>query len=481
VPVDTPSSALTRGQLLRLRLRAWDRRTWVLWTLVLVLAEGRGALQSGQDYSWLPAVLAPVALVLYIPLMAGSVATYRRTMRLEATSPAAVRAIRDGLTAAGLPVPDQLFLGPLGSTAARFSAFPRRRARLYLALPQLLAQPVSDLAVLAASAMAVGRVTAHPASAQRLWRKRVTLEARRQALTGRGRPTGGQARRIDAFLAATESFARDVRAASDQAAVIAAGSVRAAARARYSEMTVNADFSLYGSRFRRLISRKRQVPGSIHAGWFAQWADAPQWLQAGTLCPVDSFHEGHPGLRAFERDDFVAQIGRLRAGQAGPPAPSTPSPRVTRRLARLAARQFTPAADSVRAVEGAKIDLRYVYAENAEDADILTAATALLSRRADRVDVVELFRDGRGPELAAALLAPDEIEADDADCGLNRGMVFATLLISALRAHGMRQSDPYRELLFTGHDGEQIDVARIVTEALPPQGDPDRLCSLLRG
>ena len=416
-----------------------------------------------------------------ILLMVISLLRNNRALRLEATSPEAVRAIQNGLAAAGLPVPDQIILAAWGTTAVRFDAFPRRRARLFLSLPQLLALSASDLAVLAASAMAVGHVTAHPVSAQRLWRKRRTLEARREVLARRGKQAGREARRIDAFLAVTESFARDVRASSDQAAAIAAGSVEAAAHALYSELVINVDFFRYSTRFRRLIARKRRVPASIHAGWFTQWANAPQWLQKGTLFPVDSFRDEHPELGAFEPDGFATQISRLRTGQAGLPAPSIPSPRITKRLASMAAKQFAPAANNIRAVEGAKIDLRFVFSEGSEDADILAAATEVLGRPADRVDVVELFRDGRGSELASALLTPDELEADEADGGLSRGMVFAKLLISALRAQGMRQPDPYREWIFTGRDDKRIDVIEAVTEALSPQADTDRLCSQLRG
>jgi hypothetical protein len=95
--------------------------------------------------------------------------------------------------------------------------------------------------------------------------------------------------------------------------------------------------------------------------------------------------------------------------------------------------------------------------------------------------VVGLLCDGRGPELAALLLTPDEREDEDADGGLNRGMVLMVLVSSALKERGMRQLDPYREWDFTGPDGHTLEADHVVTEAVSPAGDTDGLYALLRG
>jgi hypothetical protein len=464
-------------------MRAWNRRVWATWILVLAFAELRGALTAASDHSWVPAVIAPaVFVVLIIPLSLYAALRTNRSLRLEAVSPEAVRAIRDGLAAAGLPVPDQIVVAARGNAAVRFDGFPRRRGRLYLALPPLLALSGSDLPVLAAHAMAVGQVTAYPVAAQRLWHKRTAVEVRRKLLERRGKLTRAQARRLDGFLAATETFARDVRARSDQAAVAAAaGSVQAAAQALYAEETVNLDYFQYASRFHRLIARKRRVPASIYSGWFARWSTGPEWLQGATRYPVDDFRKRHAGFAAVSADDLAAHISSLRAGRAGLPATSLLSPATTNRLARNTARQFAPGASNIRAVDGEKIDLSYIYDTTPDDDAVLEAATTLLHRPANRVDVADLLRDGRAPELAALLLTPEEQEDDDVDGGLSRGMVFVVLVSSALKERGMLQLDPYREWDFTGPDGDTIDAGQVVAEAMSPGGDTDDLYALLRG
>lgn len=462
-------------------MRAWNRRAWLAWLPALALAEGCGATQAAADHSWVPAVLGP-AVFIVITLLMGLIPANRtnRSLLLETVSPEAVRAIRHGLAAAGLPIPDQILLGGRGITTSRFSAFPRRSAQLYVALPQLLAAPSSYLPVLAASAMAVGQVTAYPASTQRLWDKRVALEARHAALVTRGKSLSRQARRINDLLAVTESFADAVRERSDQAAALAAGSTDAAARALYSELTINLDFFRYISRFRRLIVRKKRIPGSLHAGWLAQWSADPEWVQYRTRYPIGSFREEHRGLGAFDADALSSHISRLRKGEEGTAAAAIVSPDLAKRLAKQVGKQISPSSNAIRAVEGSAIDVTYVYEHDDEDeAAIIHAATTILGRPADRVDVVNLFQAHRGPELAAVLLDPTDIDDDDPDGGLSRGTIYAVLLFAAVHARGMYRLDPYREWIVTGRDGESLDVSEIVAQAVSPHGDTDRLRSLL--
>jgi len=450
------------------------------WVLIFALFAARLGLSSGAHGSRVAAVLVAAGTLAFgVLVLVIGVGWNRRAMDLTTVSPEAFRAVRDGLAAAGLPVPDQIVLASHGATSAKFLAWPRRRVRLYLALPPLLALPVADLVTLAASAVAVGQVTAYPRPAQRLWHKRVALEVRLRNLQRRGKQSGRPARRIEAFLAATDTFARDVRSRSDQAAANVAGSSEAAARALYGERTVNLDFFVYAERFRRLITRKKRVPAGLYAGWFSEWTAAPEWLQGFTLFPVKLFADEHTGLGAFDAAEFPARIRALRTGQAGPPAVSMVSPRLAKRLASAAAKQFAPAANGIRAVEGEKIDLKFIYIHDVEDASLLAAASAVLGRAADRLDTVELLRSGRGVELATPL-SPDEVEADKVDGGISRGALFALLLISALKESGMRQLDPYRQWLMSGQSGEVIDVAHVVTEALASPDGTDRLCSLLR-
>lgn len=59
-------------------------------------------------------------------------------------------------------------------------------------------------------------------------------------------------------------------------------------------------------------------------------------------------------------------------------------------------------------------------------------------------------------------------------------MIYAFLLVSALKECGMRQLDPYRQWLISGQSGEVIDVAHVVGDALATDDGADRLCSLLR-
>ena len=480
--VAQPTSSLTRGQLFRLRMRAWDRRTLFAAVFVLGIAELRGAASAMKYHSWVPAVLAPAVLVGFVLISALiSLVKDDGADRLETVSPEAVRSIRDGLAGAGLPVPDRILLAPRGTTAVRVDGFPRRGSRLFVSLPQILALPSSDLPVLAASAMAVVRATPHRVAAQRLWRKRVVLEARRDLLEASGRLASRQGRRITGFLAATETFARDVRAQADQAATIAAGSADAAARALYGEQTVNLDFFLYTRRFRRLIARKKKVPASLYAGWLAEWAAEPEWLQSPTRYPLDDFRNEHAGLGSFDGDGLAAYITRLRDGREGLPAPSMVSPATAKRMAITVAKRLVPSVNGIRAVDGDRIDVAFLYSGNDEpDRDILAAASAVLGRPADRVAAAELLRE-HAYDLAAAALGPDSADAEDPDGGLNRGIVLSMLLVGALKARAMLQLDPYHEWIFTGPDGDRIDVAEVVTGALPPRGDTDRLYALLRG
>lgn len=453
-----------------------------VWLVILGLAELRGATAAAQGHLWVLAVLTPAVVVILTALATtASMFGGNRNMRLDQVSPEAVRAIRETLSDAGLRAPDRLLIAPLGTTSARFHGFSGRRTTLYLALPQLLALSAADLPVLAASAMAVGEVTAYPTGAQRLWHKCGVLEVQYKALEGRGKTTTRKARRIAAFLAATESFARDVQLREDQAAVTVAGSVDAAARILYSEQTVNIDVYRYIARFNRLIARKRRVPASVYAGWFTEWTAAPDWLQAEALRPVEPFRGEHPGLGAFDSDGLAAYISGLRNGSAGLPAQSTISPRMAKRLAVAAAKPFRAGTSAVRAVEGEKINLEYVYTATPEATELLEAATDVLGRPADGVDVVEILRRGRGDELAAALLEPGSADPEEPDRGLSRGRVFAALAVRALIEDGMLRLDPYREWHFTGPDGRTVEVAQIVDEALPPRDQTDRLCALLRG
>lgn len=482
VPSSSSSSNLTRGRLLRLRLRAWDRAALGAWLFILGLAELRGAAAAVRDHLWVLAAITPAFVAVFTALaMLASTFNRNRNMRLDEVSPEAIRTIREALAAAGLRAPDRLMIAPMGATSARFHGFSGRRATLYLALPQLLALSAADLPVLAATAMAVCDVTAYPTAAQRLWHKRGSLELQYIKLERQGRAATRKGRRIAAFLAATESFAHDVKLRENQAAVTVAGSADAAARVLYSERTINIDFYQYLARFGRLIARKRRVPASVYAGWFAEWAAAPKWLQTETLCPVEPFREEQSGFGAFDSDGFPGYISGLRAGRAGLPAQSTISPRMAKRLAVIAAKRFTTGSNNARTVDGEKIALAYVYTEAPEDAEILEAAADVLERPANRVDVVEILRSGRGDELAAALLDPDLVDYEDPDGGLNRARVFAMLLVSALIERGMLRLDAYREWHFTGPDGQVVDVAQVVDEALPPHDRPDRLCTLLRG
>lgn len=477
----SPSSGLTRGRLLRLRLRAWNPATLGWWLLVLALAELRGGLLSAQDHSWVPAAIAPAILVgaLILGALITLIPRRRNASLLDGVSPEAVQTMRDGLAAAGRRVPDRFAIGTRGTTAVRFHGWSGRRATLYLALPQLLALAASDLPVLAASAMAVGEVTAYPTPAQRLWHTRGVLEARYRALEIRGKQAGRRGRRISAFLAATESFAHDVQLRQDQAAVAAAGSADSAARILYSERTINIDVYTYTVRFRRLIARKKRVPASLYAGWFAEWAAAPQWVQDGTLCPVDSFREDHPGLGDFATDGLAEHINALRTGLAGLPATSIVSPQMSKRLAVAAGKPFA-GSNTIRAVDGEKIDLDFVYTATPEDTEILAAASKVLGRPATRVDVVEMARTDRVRELGAAFFEPGAVDTEDGDGGFNRGRLLAALLVSALLERGMLRLDPYREWHFTGPDGETIDVAPIVDEATPPHDRSDELLALLQ-
>ena len=484
MPSSLSASRMTRGRLLRLRLRAWNRHAGVAWLLLFALAGGRGAAQAAADHSWVPAVIAPavfivaVILTVLLPTIKDS-----RALRLEGVSPEAVRAIRDGLAAAGLPIPDQIRLVGRGITASRFSSFPRRHTRLYLALPQLLAVPGSYLPVLAASALAIGQVTAYPASAQKLWDKRNALEARYSTLAGRGRGSSREGRRIRAFLAATESFAGSVRERADQAAAMAAGSADAATRALYSELTIDLDFFFYILRFHPLIARRRRVPASLHAGWFAQWTADPEWVQHRTCYSAESFGDEHRGLGAIDEDALPAHISRLRGGQEGVVAASVVGPDLAERLAKEVAKQISPASRAIRAVEGSAIDVTHVYEhDDGDETAVLHAVSTILGRPADRVDVVDLFEQNRGWEVADLMLDPDEMgDEEDPDGGLSRATVFAVLLRNAVRAREMYQLDPYREWIVTGPDGEQLDVAEVVAQAVSPHGDSQRLRSLLRG
>lgn len=472
------ASTLNRGQLLRLRMRAWNRRAWAVWLLILLLGEARGLASALTYHSWVPAAIPPVVVVvLIVPIAAITTAREYRLLRLEAVSPEAVRAIRDGLAGAGLPVPDDFVLASRGATGVRFHAFPRRRTRLYIGLPQLLALPGSTLHILAAYAMAVGQVTAYPAAAGRLWSKRTTLETRRAALERRGKGSTRQARRIDGFLAATESFAQDVRSRSDQAAAIAAGSADAAARALCGELAANIDFYEYAARFRPLIVRKRRAPASLYAAWYATWTTAPEWAKPPARYSDTDFQTNHPALPALDAASHAAYINGLRDGREGLPASSMLSPDITRHHVKEVAKSFNPAANNIRLVDGDKIDISYLYDDDPGDEPVITAATTILGRPADRLDAVQLLRDGRGPELAAQLLGPDNIDPDDPDGGLNRGMVYALLLTGAVKTRGMLQLDPYDEWLFTTPDGDRLDLAEIVTQAV--HGAIDHLRPLL--
>ncbi len=478
-----PDPRMTRGQLLRLRLRAWNRLTCVAWLVIFAIGEARGAAQAAADHSWVPALIAPAAFIV-VAILAALVPAIKenRALRLESVSPEAVRAIRDGLAAAGLPIPDQIRLAGRGVTASRFSSFPRRRVRLYVALPQLLAVPSGHLPVLAANALAVGQVTAYPVSAQKLWKKRGALEDRDATLRARGRSSSREARRIRAFLAATEPFAENVRRHSDQAAMTAAGSADAAARALYDELTVSLDFFRYIARFHDLIARKRRVPGSIHAGWLTQWTADPEWVQYLTRYPVEAFRYEHGALGAFDTDGLPAHISRLRRGQEGMAAAAVVSPDLAKRLAKEVAKRMSPSTKVIRAVEGSAIDVTCVYEQAVSDETaVIRAASTLLERPADRVEVVDLFQQGRGWELAEFMLDESEMDDETPDGGLIRGAIFAALLIAAIEGRDMHQLDPYREWIFTGPDGELLDVAEVVAQAVSAQGDTERLRSLLRG
>jgi hypothetical protein len=264
---------------------------------------------------------------------------------------------------------------------------------------------------------------------------------------------------------------------------MAAGSVDAATRALYSELTINVDFFLYILRFHPLIARRRRVPASLHAGWFAQWTADPEWLQYRTLYSVESFGDEHRGLGAIDEDGLPAHISRLRSGREGVGAASVVSPDLGERLAKEVAKQISPASRAIRAVEGSAIDVTCVYEhDDSDETAVLHAASTILERPADRVDVVELFEQNRGWEVAEFMLDPDEMgDEEDPDGGLSRGTIFAVLLRNAVRARGMCQLDPYREWIVTGPDGEQLDVAEIVAQAVSPHGDTERLRSLLRG
>ena len=282
----------------------------------------------------------------------------------------------------------------------------------------------------------------------------------------RGKGSTRQARRIDGFLAATESFAQDVRARSDQAAAVAAGSADAAARALRGELAANLDFYEYAARFRPLIVRKRRAPASLYAGWYATWTTAPEWAKPPARYNDTDFQTDHPALPAVDDASHAAHINSLRDGREGLPAPSMLSPDITKHHVKKVAKSFNPAANNIRLVDGDKIDLSYLYDGDPGDEPFITAATTILGRPAGRLDVVQLLRDGRSPELAAQLLGPDNVDPDDPDGGLNRGMVYALLLTGAAKTRGMLQLDPYDEWLFTAPDGDRLDLAEIVTQAL---------------
>jgi hypothetical protein len=471
---------MTRRQILRLRLRAKDLRAsnFAPLPFVALLLLLHSVSPAGRP-EWHAFVLVAGYMAAMLGLLAGGTAWDRRRKSVEAASPDAVRAIREGLAGTGLPIPDQVVLAPWNGCRAGLRTWPRRGVRLEVPLPTLLALPLADLPVVAAAALSVGQVTRYPVAAQRLWRKRLRAEQVRAVLLAQGDLTVRRRRRLDAFLASTETFARDVRLRADQAATAVAGSPGAATRMLYAEHAANADAFAYTARFQRLIASKRRVPASLYEAWFAQWSTAPKWLQARTLVAPDAFHSVHPGLGPVDLDVCAGWVADLRAGGAGAAAQSAVSPRIAGDLASRATMAMALSGNVSRPVRTEKIALGLVYDDRAEDDVILAAATEVLGRHADRLDVVELFRARRGYDLAA-VLEPYVADPNEPDGCLSRDRIFAALLVSALKENRMRQLDPYREWIFTGSDGTRVDAGQVVADALASDDGMGQLCALLR-
>jgi hypothetical protein len=183
----------------------------------------------------------------------------------------------------------------------------------------------------------------------------------------------------------------------------------------------------------------------------------------------------NPHFSAIDPEFLAGIAARTKAGEFGAPIDSSVPDRITRRFAVQNA-EANLAKRNLKAREDSAIKASDVYGSEPDGLRILEESSVVLGRPATPLDVLDMVESGDTAELAARF-APEGSEVDD-DQKLPRGYVFAYLLSGVLHGRGYARRDIYHEWIFAGPDGDTIDVAQVVEEALASSRGMSRLRAL---
>lgn len=401
-----------------------------------------------------------------------------------ATQPALAALVADTAARLGVPTPHRLWLtGDADAAALPLWLFRRRDE---VCLGACTASALSDLELRAV----VAHELAHLSDSTRLDRGRRRLvhrllaerqlaaeqweelsDRRRHRALGRG---------VERFLRQTQRLAHEEELRAD-AAALRVVDPDVAARALAREYAVGHRFAGFVLRCVAPLVEAGRVPSELHAGWVAWCATPVFWSEgymAEAVLDANAIADEHPTLRE-----------RIAAYGATDPVPWSQVPHPDNVLRPL--RPDEQAALSLRFVRRSGLTGRFRlrrlrpvrWAEVPEGfyascdswlrEAMASAATEVLGRPADDLDVVELIVTGRRGDLQPALVSHlaertrDSVGAE-ASAAIPDATLVAVMLYPALRSHGYRQLDPVAQHLLTGPDGEQFDLAatsaRVLTD-----------------